>query len=380
MVHKTINKSQITKYNERKIIMKKTIYLLLIIFLLLISSCSQKPLAVLTDNSIEIDMVKEYDPYSAFTDIQDGVDISYELDETNSKITFTVSKDDKKEVYEGIDVTLIYPQIDEKLLKVPYKVKALEDIEIHDDHTTESNLAGYVRKGDTIEVYEVFQDNTDVWCRVSSKHWINNKEAELLELLSYDTDINIIKNIITFTDESLSMDRLSPWYDRYYQYVPCNIESMCGFGACEMDEKGRVFKWTGNNVEGLSYTPFVEYTFDEKDRRVHVSGINVNGSNCSWDYTYDDYNRIITEVYNDGSANPTYHNEYDSNGNLIRISSDSSNTEVEYEYNGSIRFETIPYDSANEVFHIYRFDTHGNEIERFIAPNGDLSNKMPAYY
>ena len=372
----------------RKNFMKKIIYLLLLLSLFFISACTEKPLAVLSENPIEIDMTEEYDPYTAFTDIQDGVVISYELDEANSTITFTVSKDDRKEVFEDLDVTLIYPQVDEKLLNVPYKVKALEDMEIHDDHTSQSNLAGYVRKGDMFEVYEVFQDDKDVWCRISSKHWVNNKESESLELIPYDTDINFIKNIITFTDESLSMDRLSPWYDRYYQYAPCSVESMCDYGTCELDEKGRVYKWTGNNNEGLDYVSFIEYTFDDKGRRTHVSSVNSNGGKGSWDYTYDDHNRIMTEVYNDEININTYNNEYDSNGNLIKITTDDPsyveyrNTDivVEYEYNGSLRLELVPADYQKRSFHLYRYDSESNEIERFVAPDGDIRNPMPLYY
>lgn len=273
--------------------------------------------------------------------------------------------------------------------ELPLKAKAINDIEIHDNCSDDSNLAGYVRNGDCFEVYETYIDDDDIWCRISSMHWIKNEKGKSLEVIRYDTDIDYIKNVITFTDEALSDDRLSPWYDRYYQYVPCSIESRCDYGECEQDEKGRVFRWTDDNDEGLSYVSFIEYTYDNKDRRVNVSSINVNGANGTWVYTYDDQDRIISEAYNDGFDNPAYYNEYDSNGNLIKITTDdpflkehyNTNTEVEYEYNGSLRFETVPYYKASEgVFHIYRYDNLGNEVERFTAPGGDINNPMQGMY
>ena len=99
--------------------MKKIIKTLIILVLVFLTGCSEKPLAVLTKNPIEIDMSEEFDPYSVFSDIQDNTVITYELDEENSKISFVVSKGDKQELHEGIDVKLIYPEIDQKLLNAP---------------------------------------------------------------------------------------------------------------------------------------------------------------------------------------------------------------------------------------------------------------------
>ncbi|MBR2577595.1 MAG: hypothetical protein IKE38_01570, partial [Erysipelotrichaceae bacterium] len=251
--------------------MKKIISLFLITLLLFINGCSEKPLARLTNDSIEIDMAGEFDPRSIFSDIQDGVEITYEIDEENSTVSFLLQKGDKQEEYKDIKATLIYPEEVLDPLVAPYKAKALEDIEIHDDHSSDSNLAGYTRAGDTFEVYEIYQAGEETWCRISSKHWINNKSLSLLDLLPYDTNINYIKDVITFTDEALSSDRLSPWYDRYYQYVPCTIESRCDYGKCELDEKGRVVKWTDDWKNSYGDFSWIEYTYDDMGRRIHVS-------------------------------------------------------------------------------------------------------------
>ena len=63
--------------------MKKTLNIVLLVFISFVFGCSSKPLAVLKEEPIEIDMLylDDYDPYTAFTDIQEDVDIGYELDE-----------------------------------------------------------------------------------------------------------------------------------------------------------------------------------------------------------------------------------------------------------------------------------------------------------
>ena len=61
--------------------------------------------------------VDEFDPYSAFSDIQDDVNITYELNKENSTITFNLNKGNREEKYEDIPFVLVYPEN----LKAPFK-------------------------------------------------------------------------------------------------------------------------------------------------------------------------------------------------------------------------------------------------------------------
>lgn len=355
--------------------MKKLATTILILVLMLITGCKEKPLAVLTKDPIEIDMSEEFDPYSVFSDIQDNTVITYELDEENSKISFVVSKGDKQELHEGVDVKLIYPEVDQKLLNAPYKAKALEDIEIHDNHSADSNLTGYVREGDSFEVYETYQDEDNVWCRISSKHWINNSNAEKLEIIPNDTDIAFIKNEITYVDEHsggrIRQGILLGWYSG-----DAGLDTHREWGDVTpvYDEQGRVVKEIIDEDKWWD-----EYTLDEKGNIIHVNDY-FGGCEYYFDFTYDDQNRIITES---NSERGNYTHEYESNGNLKKIITDSewrktyvgTDIQVEFEYNGNLRFEIVP--DFPDLFHMFRYDNNGNEIERFTAPEGDVRNPMP---
>lgn len=296
---------------------------------------------------------------------------SNETQSEDSEIESINEEAETKEEYKTID-----------MMVTPFKAAALGDIEIHDDHSEDSNLAGYVRKGDCFEVNELYKDETGVWCRISSKHWINNNESSLLEPVPQETEIHFINNVVTFTDESLSQDRLSPWYDRYLGYVPQQIEGLCGSDKCEFDNDGRVVKYTEDEFN------WIEFTYDDSGKRSHVSSRYLGVENGSWDYTYDDQDRIVSEKYYDGFKELAYYFEYDENGNLKKITTDDpslmeyhdTNVVAEYEYNGSIRFELVPTDYQKRSFHIYRYDSESKEIERFIAPDGDIRNPMPSYY
>ena len=108
--------------------MKKTIAVFLILVVILLTGCNEKPLAKIQSDPIEIDMAEEFDPYSVFYEIQDGTDITYEIDEENSTVSFLVSKGDRKEEYKDIKVTLIYPE--EILDAFPYTLNDEEKKEL----------------------------------------------------------------------------------------------------------------------------------------------------------------------------------------------------------------------------------------------------------
>ena len=350
--------------------MKKLLILLLI--LTTVMGCSEKPLATLTTDPIEIDMAGEFDPHSVFSDIQDGVEINYEVNEEDSTCTFILSKGDKQEVFENISVTLIYPEEEFDPLIVPYKAKALGDLEIHDKHSSNSKLAGYVREGDAFEVYETYQDGNDVWCRIGSFYWINNTNASLLEKIPYDSDISFIKDVVTFTDESAGgRERKGIVFDWYSGDAGLETHREWGDVTQIYDEQGRV-------VEEIIDEEFWwdKYILDSNGNIIHVTDW-FGGVESNFDFTYDEDNRIVTEIAEYTYSKSSYRHEYDQNGNLLRIVSNDAAV-VEFEINGNLRFETTSED-YQDVFHNYRFNDKGELIEMFKAPDGDIRNKMPAY-
>ena len=91
--------------------MKRTPLLFLLISLLLLTACDTKPLASLSipeDEELTIDIRDEFDPNSIIKDVKEGSEVSYELDETNSKIIITITNGDKTETLEKT-VNIQYP-------------------------------------------------------------------------------------------------------------------------------------------------------------------------------------------------------------------------------------------------------------------------------
>ena len=320
----------------------KKIVIALLIFLIL-TGCSEKPLASIKSDPIEIDMSTEFDPRSVFLEIQDGAEISYEIDEENSTISFFVREGDKQEEYKDIKVILIYPEEILDPLTAPYKATALEDVEIHDDHEIDSNLAGYVRRGDAFEVYEVYQDGNDIWCRIGNKHWINNADAAILELMPYDINICFIKDVVTYTVDMSQKEKYGYWYDVLDMWME--------------DAK--------YNGEEVSF---------EKDGNGNI--IHFRYGEYDYDFSFDKKNRIIKErnygkdyYGNDFEYNVNF--EYDSNGNMKSVKSNLPDKyeNIVMEYNGNLRIITSTVDVI-----IDRFDNNSKKIEGFIAPDGDIRN------
>ncbi|MBQ6478366.1 MAG: hypothetical protein IJI44_03250 [Erysipelotrichaceae bacterium] len=337
--------------------------IILFLFSIIISGCSEKPLARIIDGPIEIHVNEEFNPFSVFYDVQDGADISYEINENESLISFVVCKDDREERFDDIEVKLIYPDPTE----TPYKVMALKDLEIHDDHNTNAGLYGYVRKDDVFEVYETFIDGSDIWCRISTLHWICNKQTSCLKIIPYDTNIEIIHNSISFP--YFEFDRQVFWDFPGYFILTNDPKNNDALLSKEYDEKGRLI-----SAYMHSLSPFwkVQYHYDSTGRLERLSNGYV-------DYIYDDWGRVAKEVSGEKKDSFVYH-EYDMYNNLVRVIIDGdyhseykNGIIVEYEYNGSLKLEII---AEYNIYHVFRYDLDGNEVEIFYANDKDIRNPI----
>lgn len=115
--------------------MKKKIILSLAICFL-ITGCS-RPLANLTEEAIEIDMTRQFEPSSVLSDIKEGTKIDYQLDEENSRLLITLKNKDQTETIET-DVTLLYPEytLQEDISIDTYKGYDINDLVSADPGTT----------------------------------------------------------------------------------------------------------------------------------------------------------------------------------------------------------------------------------------------------
>lgn len=357
--------------------MKKNHLIFLIALFLIISGCTEKPLAVLTENPIEIDMAEEFDPYSAFTDVQDGAEISYELDEENSKITFVVRKGDKEERFEDIDVTLIYPS-----LTAPFKAESLTDMEIYSEPSADSLLKGYVRSGDRFEVFEIKEQYKTNWCRIADNYWLKVDSLSALSIISYDTDVNIIHDEMTFYQVPDTLKGI--WYERYTDGILIEEERYYAESIDnQYDDHGRL-------ICEILHKPYetetYRYTYDSNSNIIKVTRESDEFVGMdTFLFSYDDKNRLITE--SGYGSNPIKH-IYDENGNIIKLENDRTDEggfdeSLSFEYNGSLRFEYCTKEYEERLYTkdttVFRYDDNGIMIELFFAGNGDIRNGIAGY-
>lgn len=258
-------------------------------------------------------------------------------------------------------------------LEAPFKATAIVDIEIHNDHTSESSLVGYVRAGDRFEVYELYEeDNNSIWCRIGNHYWINNQDQNQLELIPYETDINVIHDVLTF--------RNGPdiyygyYYERYNDGVPIEFEREYADSIeNEYDTNGRLICEILHKSYGTIET--YKYEYDANCNIINAKATTDSGFNAEYSFTFDDKNRLLTE--STSYSNITH--VYDEYGNIVEIFNNNHKIET-LEYNGNICFqnkaEIDPENEYTKDTFVTRYDNNSILVEEFKAWFGDIRNDM----
>ena len=73
--------------------MKMKKFVALLLFLIMITGCSLAKI----DKDITIDMTKDFAPETVLKDIKEGTEISYIIDEENSKLIINLTNGDKEQ-------------------------------------------------------------------------------------------------------------------------------------------------------------------------------------------------------------------------------------------------------------------------------------------
>lgn len=142
--------------------MRKTI--LVLTLLIVTSGCSLlNPLAKLSKEELSIDIRDEFDPMSVLTDVKEGTEVSYELDEENSKLIISLVNGDKTQTLKK-DVTILYPLgelLADKISYYTYKdFNGLDYIKLDEDVTCDydidfdnAKIVYHLKRGDREEDY-----------------------------------------------------------------------------------------------------------------------------------------------------------------------------------------------------------------------------------
>lgn len=80
--------------------------LVIIVLMLMLSGCSY---GKIVNEDITIDMTKSFDPMSVITDLKDGASVEYQIDEDNSTLLVDITFNDKVQHLEK-EVELLYPE------------------------------------------------------------------------------------------------------------------------------------------------------------------------------------------------------------------------------------------------------------------------------
>lgn len=236
----------------------KKIFILSIICLLLtgctqngnsvISAFAPKPLAVLSiaeDEELTIDVRDEFDPMSILAEVQEDAEVSYELDEENSKVVITLSKGDKVETLEKV-VNIQYPLgefvTDDIVVTkgedfdVEEFLNVSDDVEVSkvlDEET--GKLTVTLTEGDRVETLEM--DVTVEAPKIPTRAWYhcvhqNNPSAPTYELL------------VDFSTGELREDNYA---SRYFTYISDNMGDYPG--VVPYDYNHFQLKWNEDRTE-----------------------------------------------------------------------------------------------------------------------------------
>jgi hypothetical protein len=139
----------------------------------------------------------------------------------------------------------------------------------------------------------------------------------------------------------------------------------------EYDSNGNEIKRTHSYYGSVTVT---DYEYDENNTLIHEIERSEDGSIIITEVTYDSYGNEIDDISNndDGTLYYKYHydNEYDSNENLIKVTSHysssswgDSNTIYKYEYdsNGNCIKEYEFHDDDSEPYSIIENEYDGND-------------------
>ena len=176
----------------------------------------RKPLAVLKDEDIIIDITKKINPTDYLTDIKENVELSYTLDEENSLLTITAKQSERQESYQK-EVTIIYPTIE------------VQDDITYDIYTKDFDVDSVVNAPDSATVdYKVNEETGEMTITITDGEYIKTitKEVEVIDTNPYPIKIYFVSTLIDGDDimtlyedgtysivyQNTQIEVTGPWY------------------------------------------------------------------------------------------------------------------------------------------------------------------------